>query len=124
MPVRSAARRGRWPGNTPNSPSTLGTVTSSAAMLSARPFGVTISSWILSALTSVAISLGLRELGRLGLHVLDRPHEVEGLLRVLSVVVVLPLEDLLEAVDRVLQGHELPRHAGELRGDEERLRQE
>ena len=36
-PVRSAARSGRWPGSTPNSPLTLGAVTSSTLAVSARP---------------------------------------------------------------------------------------
>ena len=49
MPVRSAATIGKWPGSTPNSPCTLGAVTSSTVAARARPFGVTISSSILSA---------------------------------------------------------------------------
>ena len=52
---------------------------------------------------------------------LDRADHVEGLL---GQLVVLAVEDLGEAADRVLELHELARRAGELRGREERLRQE
>src|SRR3954469_7404734 len=71
-----------------------------------------------------SLSLLLREIGGLGLHLLDVADEIEGLLGVLRVVVVLAVEDLLEAADRVFEADELAFHAGELRGDEERLRQE
>src|SRR5450432_1030727 len=117
-PVRSAASSGRWPGSTPNSPLTLGAVTSSTLAESARPRGVTISSWILS--TMAPLSLG-RQLRALLLGLGDVADHVEGLL---GQVVELALDDLLEAVDRLLEGDVLalgPREAG---GDEERLRQE
>src|ERR671916_279408 len=48
-------------------------------------------------------------------------HEVEGLL---GQLVVPTLDDLLERADRVLQLDELALEAGELLGDEERLREE
>src|SRR3712207_6107184 len=48
-------------------------------------------------------------------------HEVEGLL---GQLVVPALDDLLERADRVLQLDELALEAGELLGDEERLREE
>src|SRR5947207_2650089 len=101
MPLRSATSIGKWPGNTPNSPSTLGAVTSSTSAASTRPRGVTTSRSILlvpSAMTRR--SLGLRELRGLRLHLLDVADEIEGLLGVLGVLVVLPVEDLLEALDR------------------------
>src|SRR5579883_1691805 len=124
MPVRSAARSGRWPGMTPNSPATLGAVTSSTTASRARPLGVTISSWILLDGISVAISALLCELASARLHVLDVPLQVERLLRELLVVVELAGDDLLEALDGLLELHELALEAGELRGDEERLREE
>jgi hypothetical protein len=52
---------------------------------------------------------------------LDRADHVEGLL---GQLVVLAVEDLAEAADRVLELHVLAGRAGELLGDEERLRQE
>src|SRR5436305_544426 len=52
---------------------------------------------------------------------LDRPDHVERLLRK---VVVLAVDDLLEALDRVLELHVLAGRAGELLGDEVRLREE
>ena len=51
----------------------------------------------------------------------DRADHVERLLRQ---VVVLAFDDLLEALDRVGDRHVLALEAGELLGDEERLRQE
>src|SRR4051812_39266745 len=51
----------------------------------------------------------------------DRADHVERLLREL---VVLAVEDLLEAADRVLELHVLARRPRELLGDEVRLRQE
>src|SRR5688572_24346959 len=102
MPGRSAATTGRCPGNTPNSPWTLGAVTSSTVAASARPFGVTISSSILSAMIGLLLRL-LREVGGLRLHLLDVADEIEGLLRVLLGVVELAGEDLLEARDALLE---------------------
>src|SRR5439155_407695 len=52
---------------------------------------------------------------------LDRADHVESLL---GQLVVLAVEDLREAANRVLELHELARRAGELRGREERLREE
>src|SRR4051812_17917866 len=121
MPGRSAATIGKWPGRTPNSPCTLGAVTSSTVSASARPFGVTISSSILSAILLLRL---LHEVDGLGLHLLDVADEVEGLLRVLLIIVVLAGEDFLEARDRLLQRDIFARRARELRGDEERLREE
>src|SRR5207249_7099693 len=67
--------------------------------------------------------LGLlaREAAALLDRLLDRPDHVEGLL---GELVVLAVEDLLEALDRVLELDVLARGAGELLGDEVRLREE
>ena len=54
-------------------------------------------------------------------RLLDRPDHVE---RLLGQLVVLAVEDLGEAADRVLELHVLARRAGELLGHEERLREE
>ena len=56
-----------------------------------------------------------------GLHLLDVADHVEGLLRE---VVEIAGEDLLEARDGLLQRDVLAGAARELRGDEERLREE
>src|ERR1700678_3853921 len=103
MPVLSAARSGRCPGRTPNSPSTLGAVTSSTLASSARPAGVTISSWILSLMAAFDLSLG-RELLTLLLGLGDVADHVE---RLLGQVIELAVDDLFEAVDRVLERDEL-----------------
>src|SRR3954471_798332 len=118
MPVRSAARSGRWPGSTPNSPATLGAVTSVTWSRSATPVGVTISRRIVSVATSI-LSGGL--LGGARLHLVDAADHVEVLLRD---VIELALDDLLEAGDGVLEAHQLAGEAGELGGHEERLREE
>src|SRR5215213_7333037 len=98
MPVRSAASSGRWPGRTPNSPVTLGAVTSLTCARRATPVGVTISSWIVSAMARS------RRLPRgPGLHLVDAPRHVEVLL---GDVIELAFEDLLEARDRVLERDE------------------
>src|ERR1700683_3367739 len=99
MPVWSAARSGRCPGSTPNSPLTLGDVTSSTTAWSARPFGVTISRSILSAMFCAMRGLGA-QLARLLLGFLDVADHVKCLLRE---VVVLPGDDLVEAIDRLLE---------------------
>src|SRR5436190_281674 len=62
-----------------------------------------------------------RELPCLRDRLVDRADHVERLLRKL---VVLALDDLLEALDRVLEPHVLAGLAGELLGDEVRLREE
>src|SRR5687768_16466292 len=117
MPVRSAARRGKCPGRTPNWPATLGAVTSETCSRSTTPVGVTISRWSDSA---AAMLGGLLARGAC-LHFVDiaRVNEV-----LLADVVELAIEDLLEAVDRVLEADQLADCAGELRGDEEGLGKE
>src|SRR5690242_7480896 len=98
MPVLRAASSGRWPGSTPNSPSTLGAVMDCTVSRSATPSGVRISS---SRVPSAIGSGGFLELLRRGLHVLDAALQVEGLL---GHVVERAGEDLLERRDGVLQG--------------------
>src|SRR4051812_13024097 len=63
----------------------------------------------------------LLDLGGLALDVLDATAEEERLLRQ---VVVLPLGELLERLDRLADRHERPVEAGEGLGDEGVLRQE
>src|SRR5437764_4537952 len=124
MPVRSAATTGRCPGSTPNSPCTLGAVTSSHETASARPFGVTISRSIFPSAIARLLLVLLREVGGLRLHLVDVAAIEEGLLGVLAVVVELAGDDLLERGDRLLERHVLAREPRELRRDEERLREE
>src|SRR5687767_11681010 len=73
-----------------------------------------------SAIAGSLRRLGLHLFGALE-HLLDRSLQQEGLLRN---VVVLSFDDFLEAADGVGNLHVLARNAGELLGDEERLREE
>src|SRR5258706_5042696 len=114
MPVASAANMGRCCGNTPNSPSTLGAVSSLTASLSFTRSGVTIS----SAIESVISGCLRLQLGGGFLGLFDVADHVEGLL---GQVVERAGQDFLEAGDRFLERHVLAGAAGELRGHEERL---
>src|SRR5438445_13347522 len=90
----------------------------------AGPSGVTTltENCLRSAIPTAARSgCGGRHLLRPLDRALDRADHVEGLL---GQLVVEPFEDLVEAADRVLELHVLPGRAGELLGDEVRLRQE
>src|SRR6478735_12852504 len=117
MPVASAASIGRCCGNTPNSPSTLGAVSSFTASLSFSPSGVTISSAMVSAISGrLRLQLGARCLG-----FFDVADHVGGLL---GQVVERARQDLLEARDRLFERHVLAGAAGELLRHEERLRKE
>src|SRR6059058_3618835 len=121
-PALSIATSGACRASTPISPAAPGTISISASPSNAAPAGVTTetekSGWSATALRGDGLGLHrLRALDRL----LDRADHVEGLL---GEVVVLAVEDLLEAADGVLELHELARRAGELRGREERLREE
>src|SRR3954453_13433349 len=122
-PAFSIATSGACRASTPISPAAPGTISISASPSNAAPSGVTTetekSGW--SAATGLGRDgLGLHRLRALD-RLLDRADHVEGLL---GKVVVLAVEDLLEAANRVLELHELARRAGELRGCEERLREE
>src|SRR4051812_23179948 len=117
-PAFRSATRGAWRARTPISPAAPGTISISASPSKAEPSGVTRET------SSVAIGcLGGRRLGLApggdGLH--DRADHVEGLL---AEVVVLAVEDLLEALDRVLELHVRPGPTRERLGDEHRLREE
>src|SRR5262249_15835057 len=108
-----SVRSGAWPGRTPSDPSRPGSTTSSTVVDTTRFSGVTTS--------SCSVSGSILHLLRFLHPFLDAADEIERLLRQL---VVLAVHDLLEAADGVLDRHELPLQAGELLGDEERLRQE
>src|SRR6476619_272780 len=108
---------GEWRGSTPSSPSAPGTITISARPSKTRPSGVRIS----QSSSAIARLRGRLHLLRLGDHLIDAALEEEGLL---GDVVVLALEDLVEATDRVLERHILAVATGEHRGDEDRQRQE
>src|ERR671930_2688849 len=129
-PALSVATSGACRARTPISPAAPGTTIISASPSKAGPSGVT-SETSKRLLGSLGLLLGL--LALLGLlllaaydlglldRLLDRADHVEGLL---GQVVVLAVEDLREALDRVLELHVLAGRAGELLGDEVRLRQE
>src|SRR5919109_5268908 len=127
-PAFSVATSGACRASTPISPAAPGTTIISASPSKAGPSGVTSETskrrlgsfgllLSLLGLLLAAAADALRLLDRL----LDRPDHVEGLL---GQLVVLAVEDLGEALDRVLELHVLARRAGELLGDEVRLRQE
>src|SRR2546430_1736061 len=144
-PGLSGVNSGMWRGRMPSSPSAPGATTKSASPLKRRPSTVTMSTCSLfSANLSLALGGRIRfgflagvGFGFLRLRFLllrrarlalggghgpaDGADHVEGLLRQ---VVVLPLEDLAEAADRLFQGHVLAGPVGEDLGDEERLREE
>src|SRR5512134_1026919 len=105
-------------GSTPNSPSKPGATTSSTSSVRRRRSGVTSSSRIFDAIVfDLCLRRGEQLLALLD-RLLDGPDHVEGLL---GEVVVLPVDDLLERPDRVLEADVFPRDPGELLGDEERL---
>src|SRR5581483_11547424 len=93
-------------------------ITSSTGSLTSRRSGVTISSWRVSA-------IGLR---RSRLHLLGRLHHLfDAALQeecLLGNVVVLAVDDLLEAANGVSHLHILAGDTGELLGHVEGLREE
>src|SRR6185369_691203 len=100
MPVASAASIGRCCGSTPNSPSTLGAVSSFTASLSFSPSGVTISSAMVSAISGrLRLQLGGSLLG-----VFDVGDHVKGLL---GQVVERAGQNFLEAGDGLFERHVL-----------------
>src|SRR3954447_20201774 len=121
-PAFSVAISGACRASTPISPAAPGTMIISASPSYAGPSGVT-SETENSLRSAIYAPLGIRagHLLRPLDRALDRPHHVEGLL---GQLVVLALEDLREAADRVLELHVLARGPRELLGDEVRLRQE
>src|SRR5687768_7387680 len=117
-PTCNVASSGVWPGRTPKYPSDPGSCTSSTCSLTSARSGVTISS---VSLVGSAISSGGLHAAALFDRFVNRPDHVERLLRQ---IVVLAVDDLLEALHRVGNLHVLALEAGELLGDEEGLRQE
>src|SRR5206468_634155 len=115
-PTPSVVRNAAWPGRTPKYPWRPGTTISSAVSATTSRVGVATSSVRRSATLA-----GLGELLGLLHRLADVAHHVEGLLREL---VVLALDDLLEALRGVGDLHVPARRARELLGDEERLREE
>src|SRR5690606_14184394 len=119
MPVRRAAKSGRWPGSTPNSPSTLGAVSSVTCSLSFTPSGVMICKSMCAA--AIGASARLLHLFGGGLDLVDVALEVE---RLLGQIIERAAQDLLEGGDGLLERHVLAGQTRELARDEERLRQE
>src|SRR5919202_326152 len=147
-PAFSSAISGACRARTPISPAAPGTITISASSSKTAPSGVVSEIANLCAPSATCESLGGNGLGLfrlfglglglslrrlLGLRlrlarllaclrngVVDRADHVEGLL---GQVVVLAVEDLGEAADRVLELDVLPGLAGERLGHEHRLRE-
>src|SRR5437588_9789639 len=128
-PAFSVATSGACRARTPISPAAPGTTIISASPSKAGPSGVTRetskrrlgSLRLLFALLWLLLLAAAAEPLRLLDGLLDRADHVEGLL---GQLVVLAVEDLREALDRVLELHVLAGRAGELLGDEVRLREE
>src|SRR5437588_460647 len=128
-PAFSVATSGACRARTPISPAAPGTTIISASPSKAGPSGVTRetskrrlgSLRLLFALLWLLLLAAAAEPLRLLDRLLDRADHVEGLL---GQLVVLAVEDLREALDRVLELHVLAGRAGELLGDEVRLREE
>src|SRR5918995_4442100 len=133
-PAPSVATSGACRARTPISPSAPGTISISAAPSYAAPSGVTIETSNLRrssaklggragglALACLPTCLGGILAARLHDGLVDRADHVERLLRQL---VVLAVDDLLEALDRVLDTHVDARLAGERLRDVHRLREE
>src|SRR5438477_8018072 len=116
-PAFSIATSGACRASTPISPAAPGTISISASPSNAGPSGVTSDT---ENFGCAMPGLRLRQLPAALDGLLDRARHVERLLRQ---AVVLAVEDLGEAADRVLELHELTRRAGELRSGEERLRE-
>src|SRR5260221_13905859 len=107
----------------PRYPSFPGIWISEATVFTTSRSGVTISSWMVSAMGPFLLSAlgdGLHLFGCLE-HFFDRALHVESLL---GNIIVLAFDDLLEAADGVGNFHVASLHAGELLGHEERLREE
>src|SRR5579859_4940890 len=140
VPGRTEEISGAWPGSTPKLPSAPGITTISTASERRIFSGETSSNFTFSAirqdlsqatpsrsrdgaLTSIKSGSGSfrSELAGLFLGLFDRADHVEGRFRQL---VILAVDDALEALDRVFELHEHARRAGEHFGDMERLRQE
>src|SRR5690349_6692002 len=106
----------------PSSPASPGSTTNSASPEKICSSALTTSTCRVLAMVSFA-EWGLRLLQRLRLleHFLDAAHHVEGLL---GQRVAFAVDDHLEALDRLLERHELAGRTREHFGDVEGLRQE
>src|SRR5437763_8549184 len=109
----SSASTGSWLARIPIEPSAVCVESISTSSLNSSPSGVSTSAGNFVRATGLF-------LGRLD-DLVDRALEEE---RALGDVVVLAVDDLLETADRVGDFHVRPWGAGELFGDEERLREE
>src|SRR5262245_66424174 len=110
----------------PSSPASPGSTTNSASPEKIDSSALTTSTWMVLAMQTPVLRdpwLVMRGLQCLGLldRLFDRPHHVERLLRQL---VALAVDDHLEALDRLLERHELAFGAGKHFGHVKRLRQE
>src|SRR5690606_7225053 len=117
-PLASRVISGEWRGAMPISPSSAGTNTIAAGPEKIAPSALTMSTWIVAIPEPLGATL---QRLRLFHRLFDRADHVERLLRQ---VVVLAVDDRLEALDGVLQRHVLAGRAGEHFRDAERLRQE
>src|SRR3546814_17696628 len=128
-PADSVEIIGACRGSTPKYPSLPGTTTISTSRESTRRSGDTSSNFVVSAIARYpSIRRSRAGSGRLGRHLarlldrfLDAADHVERRFRQ---VVVLAVHDRGEALDGVLERHQLARAAGEHLGHEEGLRQE
>src|SRR5215213_10275947 len=123
--MRRVDRKWQWPGNTPNSPSEPGAMTSSTCWLSSSFSGVTTSNRIFPAIFASSTCYLHRpllylhtHLLRLRDHFLNRSHHIEGLFRQM---VVFAVQNFFEAPDGILQLHILTRRSREGFGNMERL---
>src|SRR5947209_8170740 len=124
VPMRRLVRSGVCPGRTPISPSLAGSTTSSTSIsMNFRSRVTTVRAILVGSVSAIEDFLRCLALHLLVLleHLLDRSLQQERLLRN---VVVLPFDDLAEAADGLGDLDVLPRDAGELLGDVERLREE
>ena len=113
----SIASTGAWLASMPIEPIVVRVETISTSSLNTSPSGVRTSTG------NFVCGIGLGPVVLLGVldDLVDRALHEE---RALGHLVVLALEDLLEAADRLGDRHVHARGAGELLGDVERLRQE
>src|SRR5580704_6768121 len=116
----SSVMSGAWPGKIPSSPSRPGTTTSTTFSRMIWRSGVTT---INSMESGSIFLLGRARLHRFGFleNFVDSAHHVE---RLLWNIIVLALDDFLEAAHGVFDLDVFAFEAGELRGNEHGLRKE
>src|ERR671917_60159 len=118
-PNSTVETTGAWSTRTPSSPSAILATTRSASPSKIISSGVMILQKSCRPSATLAYLPGLADLPRGG-----RLLVLPGLPGLLGLLVVPTLDDFLERADRVFQLDELALEAGELLGDEERLREE